>query len=176
LCLKTVASLFPFSCVTFLIELQLGAILNLFFPITFIKYSRRNIFKCNFKLSNLYSTNVIKCVKSGRYMAWLVFFKTSHVAMLWNIIKQCLHWWRLCNNTGDSNSHYLLALATLVDVTQIGWFLFLVASPKVAKASTVMTVPCCCRRQFCFANFANVNDPLTSFRYCKSILNFLSTQ
>jgi hypothetical protein len=62
-------------------------------------------------------------------------------------------------NAGDSNSHYLLALATLGNTTQIGLVLFLVASPKVAKASTVMTVMCRCRRWFCFANFTNVNDP-----------------
>ena len=34
-----------------------------------------------------------------------------------------------------------------------------VALPKVAKASRVVTVAICCRQQFCFANFANVNDP-----------------
>jgi hypothetical protein len=79
--------------------------------------------------------------------------------------KPCLHWQRLCNNAGDSDSHYLLALATLGDATQIGLFLFLVVSPKVAKASTVMTVKCCCRQRFCFANFANVNNSLGSFLF-----------
>jgi hypothetical protein len=51
-------------------------------------------------------------------------------------LKLCLHWRRLCNNACDSDSHYLLTLATLGDTTQIGLFLFLVMSPKVAKAST----------------------------------------
>ncbi len=32
-------------------------------------------------------------------------------------VKQCLHWRRLSDNTGNSNSHYLLALATLGGVT-----------------------------------------------------------
>ena len=35
-----------------------------------------------------------------------------------------------------------------------------VALPKVAKASTVVTVVCHCRPQFCFTNFDSVNDPL----------------
>jgi hypothetical protein len=34
-----------------------------------------------------------------------------------------------------------------------------VALPKVGKASRVVTVAFCCCQQFCFANFANVNDP-----------------
>ncbi len=97
------------------------------------------------------------------------------------IHKLNLHWWKLCDNTSNSNSHYLPVLATLGDVTQIGLFLFLVASPKVAKASTVMTVACCCHRQFRFANFANVNDRLvvcisswTSFKLLKSSLDGIS--
>jgi hypothetical protein len=73
-------------------------------------------------------------------------------------LKLCFHWRRLWDNTDNSDSHYLLALATLGNATQIGLFLFLVASPKVAKASTVITVACRCRRGFHFANFANVND------------------
>jgi hypothetical protein len=48
-----------------------------------------------------------------------------------------LHWQRLCDNAGDRDSIYLLALATLGEATRIGLFLFLVASPKVAEASTV---------------------------------------
>jgi hypothetical protein len=62
-------------------------------------------------------------------------------------------------------------LAPLRDVTQIGLFLFLVASPKVAKASTVMTVACYCHRQFRLANFANVNDPYkrASSRFIRSV-------
>jgi hypothetical protein len=52
-------------------------------------------------------------------------------------VKPCLHWQRLHDNAGDSDSHYLLALATLGNATQIGLFLFLVTLPKVAKASTV---------------------------------------
>jgi len=78
--------------------------------------------------------------------------------MLKGVIKPCLQWQHY--NAGKSDSHYLLALATLGDATQIGLFLFLVASPKVAKASTVMTVACRCCQQFCFTNFANVNDSL----------------
>ncbi len=56
------------------------------------------------------------------------------------ILKPYLHWQRLCDNAGDSDSHYVLALATLGEATQIGLFLFLVASTKVAKASTIT---CC---------------------------------
>jgi hypothetical protein len=48
----------------------------------------------------------------------------------------------LHDNSGNSDSHYLLSLATLDDATQIGLFLFLVALPKVAKATTVS---CRCR-------------------------------
>jgi hypothetical protein len=59
---------------------------------------------------------------------------------------------KVCDNAGDSVSHYLLALATLGDVTQIGLFLFLVMLPKVAKTSTVtlpkVTVACRFRQQF----------------------------
>jgi hypothetical protein len=43
----------------------------------------------------------------------------------------------------------VLALATLGGVTQIGSFLFYVVPLKVAKASTVVTVTCCCRQRFC---------------------------
>ncbi len=53
------------------------------------------------------------------------------------LLEPCLHWERLHTNAGYSDSHYLLALATLGNATQIGLFLFLVLSPKVAKASTV---------------------------------------
>ncbi len=58
-------------------------------------------------------------------------------------LKPYLHWRRLRNNTRDSNMATVitaLALATLGNRTQIGLFLFLVTSPKVAKASAVMTV------------------------------------
>ena len=40
-------------------------------------------------------------------------------------------------------------------------------SPKVAKASIVMTVACRSRWQFCFENFANVNDPLQRNEVCE---------
>jgi hypothetical protein len=53
----------------------------------------------------------------------------------------------------------LLVLATSGDVTQIGLFLFLVALPKVAKASTIVAVACCCRRRNCLKFNANVNYP-----------------
>ncbi len=78
------------------------------------------------------------------------------------LVKLCLHWWSHHDNACDSDSHYLLALATFGDATQILLFLFLVTLPKVAKASTIMTVVCRHRWWFCFANFANVNDPLGS--------------
>ncbi len=32
--------------------------------------------------------------------------------------------------------------------------------PKVAKASTIVTVECHCRRHFCLKNIANAYDPL----------------
>jgi hypothetical protein len=51
-------------------------------------------------------------------------------------------------------------------MAQKGLFIFLVASPKVAKASTVMIVSCRCCRLFRFANFANVNDPLSGLFLC----------
>ncbi len=41
----------------------------------------------------------------------------------------------------------VLALATLGGMTQIGSFLFYVVLPKMAKASKVVTVVCCCRWQ-----------------------------
>jgi hypothetical protein len=47
--------------------------------------------------------------------------------------KPCLHWQRLLNNAGDSDSHYLLALTTLDNATKIGLFLFLVTLPKVPR-------------------------------------------
>jgi hypothetical protein len=46
------------------------------------------------------------------------------------------------NNTGNSDSHHILALATLDDATQIGLFLFLVELPKVAKANTLHRQRC----------------------------------
>ncbi len=45
----------------------------------------------------------------------------------------------LANTECDSNT-FVLALATLGITTEIGSFLFVVAPPKVAKASTVVTV------------------------------------
>jgi hypothetical protein len=36
-----------------------------------------------------------------------------------------LHWQRLRHNAGDSNTHCLLALATLGGTTEIGSFLFM---------------------------------------------------
>ncbi len=65
----------------------------------------------------------------------------------------CLHWQRLWNYAGNSDSHHILALATLGNMTQIRLFLFLVVPPKVAKASTVtspkVTVACLCHWRFC---------------------------
>jgi hypothetical protein len=52
----------------------------------------------------------------------------------------------MTDNASDSNTKLILPWAALGDVTQIGLFLFLVALPKVAKASTVtppkVTVAC----------------------------------
>jgi len=48
-----------------------------------------------------------------------------------------LHWQGLRDNASDSDIHYLLALATLGNVTQIGLFLFMLLCPKVAKASII---------------------------------------
>jgi hypothetical protein len=45
----------------------------------------------------------------------------------------------LATMTRDSNT-LVLALATLGGMTQIGSFLFIVMLPKMAKASTVVTV------------------------------------
>jgi hypothetical protein len=45
----------------------------------------------------------------------------------------------LATMTGNNNT-FVLALATLSGMTEIGSFLFIVALPKVAKASTVVTV------------------------------------
>ncbi len=74
-------------------------------------------------------------------------------AVEFSTLKPCLHWQSLHDNASDSDSHHILALATLGDMTQIGLFLFLVTSPKVAKASTVaspkVTVACHCCWQFC---------------------------
>ncbi len=44
-------------------------------------------------------------------------------------------------------------------------------SPKVAKASTVMTVACRCCWRFCFENFANANDPSYHLLFCAKIYN-----
>jgi hypothetical protein len=41
-----------------------------------------------------------------------------------------LHWQRLDDNAGDSDCHYLLALANLGDATQIGLFPFLSLHPS----------------------------------------------
>jgi hypothetical protein len=68
--------------------------------------------------------------------------------------------------THDSGS-YLLALAALGRATQIGLLLFLVASPKVAKASSLLSLS--------LTNFANVNDPLLGKKHknCNSIYGTL---
>jgi hypothetical protein len=61
-------------------------------------------------------------------------------------IMDCLHWRSLLAKllaTATRDSHMIiLVLATLDSATQIGSFLFFVAPPKVAKASTVT----CCHR------------------------------
>jgi hypothetical protein len=57
----------------------------------------------------------------------------------------------------------VFALATLGGMTQIGLFLFLVTSPKVAKASTVAPPKVSVRVNVptvSLTNVANVNDPL----------------
>jgi hypothetical protein len=42
--------------------------------------------------------------------------------------------------TATRDSHYLLALATLGEATEIGSFLFYVVLPRVAKASTSVSL------------------------------------
>ena len=45
-----------------------------------------------------------------------------------------------------------------------------VVPPKVAKASTIMTVACCCCWHYCLKNIANVNTALyLCHRYLKNI-------
>jgi hypothetical protein len=46
-------------------------------------------------------------------------YRQCFCSEMWRTIKPYLHWQRLCNNGGDSDSHYLLALATLGVVTWI---------------------------------------------------------
>jgi hypothetical protein len=41
-----------------------------------------------------------------------------------------LHWQTLGDNNGNSDNHYLFALATLGDMTQIGLFLFMSLRPR----------------------------------------------
>jgi hypothetical protein len=45
-------------------------------------------------------------------------------------VKPCLHWQRLRDNVGDSNSQYLLALATLGSVTCIEVILSVLHRPR----------------------------------------------
>jgi hypothetical protein len=45
-------------------------------------------------------------------------------------IKPCSHLQRLRGNAGNSNTHYILALATLGGTTEIGSFLFVLRHPK----------------------------------------------
>ncbi len=62
-------------------------------------------------------------------------------------IKLCLHWKNLvqnCQRQWHATLPSLLALATLGSMTQKGSFLFFVALPKEAKASTEVTVTCHC--------------------------------
>jgi hypothetical protein len=85
--------------------------------------------------------------------------RLKHTSLLWMVYigKICMRKHpRYCVTTLPS----LLALATLGGATQIGLFLFLVASPKVAKASAVS---CRCRwrqRHRYRVTFANVNTAL----------------
>ena len=78
----------------------------------------------------------------------------------------------LATMTCDSNM-LVLSLATLGSTTEIGSFLFVVVLPKLAKASTVVTVTRLLRD--CHAslsltvlliNFANVNDHLSDRLFC----------
>jgi len=69
-----------------------------------------------------------------------------------------LHWRTLGDNNGDSDNHYLFALATLGDMTQIGLFLFMSLRPRWPRQ-----VSNDCRCRLCYhLMFANVNDPLAN--------------
>ena len=72
----------------------------------------------------------------------------------------------MCDNASNSDSK-LLALATYGSATQIGLLLFLVASPKVAEASSLLSLSL----TVLLTNFANVNDPLLGkkLKNCNSI-------
>ncbi len=119
---------------------------NLFLSVEFLQVDETTwyLLKCrNLTLSSNFKKygwkiqifSIDPLLDGGTYL-W--FDKTVHSWILAKkLIKPCLHWLRLQNNAGDSDSHYVLALATLGDVTQIGLFLFLVLLPKVAKASTI---------------------------------------
>jgi hypothetical protein len=64
-----------------------------------------------------------------------------------------LHWQRLRDNAGDSDSHYLLALATLGHSDKNRNNPICVMSPKVAKASTIcIAVAIACVIALTFAN------------------------
>jgi len=51
-------------------------------------------------------------------------------------LKLCLHWRRLRDNAGNSDTHYLLALATLVGATEIGMILI----AKVSKEGDIVDI------------------------------------
>jgi hypothetical protein len=113
--------------------------------------SRRQNMK-DVSLSMFFGEIQRKFQKVCNFYQEIVVYYGLHVSVLQAIenfnyarfIKPCLHWQRLRDNAGDSDGHYLLVLAPLGDVTQIGLFLFLVTLPEVANASTVMTAVCLC--------------------------------
>jgi hypothetical protein len=56
---------------------------------------------------------------------------------------------------------YLLTLANRNDPIHV-------ALPKVAKASTIVTVTCRCHRRYCLKYIANAHKPLEMKRYFSS--------
>jgi hypothetical protein len=63
--------------------------------------------------------------------------------------------------TVTRDMHYCTCLGNLGQSDrEIGSFLFLVVLPKVANASTIVTVACHCHQHFCLKIIANVHKPL----------------
>ncbi len=76
-------------------------------------------------------------------------------------LKACVHWRHFLVKMIVTATNYLLALATLGDVTQIGLFLFYAAPPKVAKASTLSVAATVAIA----LNFANGNTALQNILF-----------
>ncbi len=115
-------------------------------------------------------------VFEGKPLLFLLWPLTVLMNQTRQVVHAILHWRSLRDKAGDSDSHYLLALATLGKATQIGLFLFVVTLPKVTKESTAT----CHHRHkrihirflwvllpptVLLTNVANVNKPLISLYY-----------